>query len=118
MSARIEYPNPDLIDVQNICAECRDVHALKVQFQLEVTQDYLTVIARGYKVGGTPDPVLHFQALSKKPLRQARDIAQQLFTTAFDIFCQADGGGATAAARGAPRGWNGRPAVARPRRKK
>ena len=111
MSRKMEYPVPDLIDVTNVQQELGEAYGLTVQYQVEVRVDYITVIGRAYKHAGTVDPVLQFQALVKKPLHTHVDIAQLLFTVCFDLFAQADGGGATSAARGAPRGWNGRPQV-------
>ena len=117
MKKKVEYPTPDLIDVTNVQQELGEAYGMTVQYTIEVHPDYIQVVGRAYKHAGTPTPVLQFQALTKKPLQSARDIASLLFTVAFDLFTQADGGGATAATRGAPRGWDGRPQIRAAKRK-
>lgn len=101
---------PDMIDVYNIVSSLGDEYGLRIQFVSEYAPDYFTLIGRAYKPTAVGQEALHFQALSRKPLRQARNPVAQMFTVAWDLYCQASGGGATAAQRGAPAGWNGRPA--------
>lgn len=101
---------PDMIDVYNIVSSLGEEYGFRVQFHCEFRPDYFEVIGRAYKPVAVGQEVLHFQALSKKPLRRAVNPATQMFTVAWDLYCQASGGGATAAQRGAPAGWDGRPA--------
>jgi len=113
MRTRPEYHEPDMIDLFNLVSAIGDDYHLTVQYQTTISLDYVTVIARAYYHGGTVDPVLHFQALVKKPLRVTRDVTPMLYTVTWDIWCQAEGLGATAASRPAPISWNGRPHITR-----
>lgn len=106
---------PDMLDVFNIVCSLGDEYGLTVQFQTTLTLDAVQVIGRAYKHAGTVDPILQYQALVKKPLRNTRDIVPLMFTVVFDLWCQAEGMGSAAAQRGAPIGWNGRPQVRRRR---
>lgn len=107
---------PDWIDVQNICTELGHEFGLRVQLVTEVKGDDVEFVARAYKVGGAFDGVLTFQALSRQRLKSVKDFPVVAFNLLFDIFQQADGGGATAARRGPSFGWRGR--VNTPRRRK
>lgn len=106
---------PDMLDVFNIVCSLGDEYGLTVQFQTTLTLDAVQVIGRAYKHAGTVDPILQYQALVKKPLRNTREVVPLMFTVVFDLWCQAEGMGSAAAQRGAPIGWNGRPQVRRRR---
>jgi len=68
---------------------------------------YTTAHAFRYENDGTK--TIGYQALHKRDNHSKVTQAQVNFTLAFDIWCQLDGGGATAAKRGAPYQWSGRP---------
>lgn len=107
---------PDYIDVQNILGSLGNEYSLVVRYRTTLRSDKVEVIGEAYgkpyDFKGTPV----FVALASFPIKQPKDMAQTLFTIAWDLWCQADGGGATAAKRGAPYSWSGYPEI--PRRRK
>jgi hypothetical protein len=88
---------------------------LVVEFTSRYYADYVQVVARAYPLvrANTVEPEV--QALSKSKYGKVVDRAQIEFTLAFDLWCQLDGGGATAAKRGVARDWRGRPEIPRRR---
>jgi hypothetical protein len=88
---------------------------LIVEFTCRYYADYVQVVARAWSQGGKEVPQCMAQALSKSKYGKVVDRAQIEFTLAFDLWCQLDGGGATAAKRGVPRDWRGRPEIPRRR---
>lgn len=107
---------PDDEDVYNILASIGEDYAAIVEFTTTYHADYIQTVARAYKVGNMVDKVLLHQALHRSKYRPAKQAAQVAYTLAFDLWCQFDGGGATAAQRGPAYGWNGR--VETPRRRR
>ena len=100
--------NPDLIDLDNLLHQLGESYAVVVYFTVRVRNDRLEIVG---KTHGTPysieAPVQHV-ALVSYPIQQPRDMATAMYTIAFDLWCQHDGAGATAARRGPPIGWNGK----------
>ena len=107
---------PDWIDVSNITRELGDTFNLRVQVTSEYTADEFIFTARAYRTSGDWGGVVVFQSLSRSPLRSVKDYPTVAYNLLFDIYMQADGGGATAARRGPPRSWSGR--VQTPRSRK
>ena len=106
---------PDWVDVQNLLGVLGENHKAVVYFTTRVRAEVVEVIGKTHGAPYTPDaPILHV-ALVSFPLTKPRDMAQVCYTLCFDLWCQHDGGGATAAKRGAPVGWNGRVEVPRGR---
>jgi hypothetical protein len=107
---------PDYIDVQNMLGAIGEAYKAVVVFRTTIRGDRVEVIARSF---GAPydetAPVEHV-ALVSFAVKQPKDMASTLFTLCWDIWCQYDGGGATAAKRGAPTTWQGRVEVPRRRR--
>lgn len=107
---------PDLIDLQNLLGVLGEEYKVVVYFCTRLRGDRLETIGKTigapYAIDG---PVVHV-ALVSFEIKRPRDMVQTYFTIAWDLWCQHDGGGATAAARGAPHSWSGFPEV--PRRRK
>jgi len=107
---------PDFIDLANICTALGEEYHVVVYFTSRVRADKVEVIGKTHSAPYTQEaPVVHV-ALASFPLRQPKDMASTMYTLAFDLWCQHDGGGATAARRGAPYTWRGYPET--PRRRK
>lgn len=100
---------PDAHDVYNMLCSVGEEYHLYVVYDIRYTADHITTIARSYGVKLQETGGVVHQASSKRPYNCKVDQNQVNFGLAFDIWCQADGGGATSAERGAPRGWDGRP---------
>ena len=100
---------PDDLDVYNMAASVGEEFGYLVEFVQFYRTDgvYTTAFAFRYDKEGKKE-IAH-QALHKRDNHSKVTQAQVNFTLAFDLWCQFDGGGATAAKRGAPYGWNGRP---------
>ena len=106
---------PDWQDVYNLIAAIGEDYNERVEFTTEVRCDYVQTIARAYAISGDRAETATHQALSRRALRQPGDMAVVCHTLAFDLWCQLDGAGATAARRSAPSDWRGRPIVPRRR---
>jgi len=106
---------PDVHDVYNMCCAIGEEYNCRVEFTKRYYADYVQVVARCYSVGGEDDGSLVHQALSKYRYGQRADEQVICYTLAFDLWCQLDGGGATAVSRGTVYGWDGRPE--KPRRR-
>jgi len=116
--AKVPQPHknaPDAIDVYNLLESIGEEFHCVVEFQMTYTTAGVTTIARAYKVIRQTYDQIECQALHKRPKATLITQDQINFTLAWDIWCQLDGGGATAATRGAPYGWNGRPEKVRRR---
>lgn len=99
---------PDAHDTYNMCARIGEEFGLEVEFSCRYYADYVQVVARAYPAAvGAPGGIV-VQALTKYKYGHKADRAQHEFTLAFDLWCQMDGGGATAAQRGVTHGWDGR----------
>lgn len=107
---------PDWIDVENMCAVLAEEFNVQVRFSTCIRVGKVECIG---KTHSSPydihAPVVHV-ALVSFPVQHNKDMATTCYTLAFDLWCQHDGGGATAAHRGAPYAWNGR--VETPRRRR
>ena len=99
---------PDWQDVYNVLASIGEEYNHYVEFTTEVRADYVQVIARSYALAGNAGRNPSHQALSRTSIRKVVDMAQVCHTLAYDLWLQHDGGGATAAKRGAPVNWRGR----------
>lgn len=108
--------NPDWIDVQNIQGALGEEYALVVYYSTRLRGDRVEVIGKAYGAPYVAEGTPAYVALVSFPVKQPKDMVVAFFTLAWDIWCQADGGGATAAKRGAPVTWRGYPEV--PRRRK
>ena len=106
---------PDMIDVQNIIGSLGSEYKVVVQFRTVIRSDRVEIV--GETRGAPYDqsaPVEHV-ALVSFPVKQPKDLVVAMFTLCWDLWCQYDGGGETAARRGAPYDWMGRPEVPRRR---
>lgn len=99
---------PDYVDLQNLLGVIGESYALVVRFSVRVGADRVEVIGKAYGAPYQDDTPVSWQALASFELKRPRDMAQTMYTVAFDIWCQVDGGGATAAKRGPSFNWNGR----------
>lgn len=106
---------PDWIDLQNLLGTLGESYHVVVYFTTRVRADRVEVVGKTYGAPYTVEAAVEHVALVSFPLRQPQDMAQVFFTLAFDLWCQHDGGGATAAKRGAPRDWRGKIEVPRRR---
>jgi len=109
---------PDGLDTYNMVAVIGSEFGLNVEFTCRYYADYVQVIARAYKAVMGPQQGVLFQAMSKTAYGHKAARAQIEYGLAFDLWCQLDGGGATAAQRGAPYDWQGRVRTPRWRRSK
>jgi len=106
---------PDYIDLQNVLGALGENYAVVVYFSARLRNDRLEVIAKSYGPPYTLEAAVEHVALASFPITQPKDMATILYTLAFDLWCQHDGAGATAAKRGAPADWRGRLEVPRRR---
>jgi len=107
---------PDMIDVQNLLGVLGEEYHVVVYFSLRIRSDKVELIGKTHSAPYTLEaPVMHV-ALASWPVKLQKDMAAQMYTVAFDLWCQHDGGGATAAKRGTPYTWSGYPEVPRRRR--
>lgn len=106
---------PDWLDVRNLVDSIGEEFKVVVRFSFYYERDMMTFVARGYALKDMPDGAVLVQALSRRQLTDRRATSTTCHTLAFDLWCQLDGGGATAADRGMPRDWDGRPARLRRR---
>ena len=105
---------PDLIDVENMCAALGEGYSVVVYFTTRIRGGKMELIGKTHSAPYTQEAKVEHVALASWPVQHNKDIYAAMYTIAFDLWCQHDGGGATAAKRGAPYGWNGR--VQTPRR--
>lgn len=106
---------PDWIDVENLLAALARDYAVACVFTTRLRTGRVEVIG---KTIGSPydwEAQVQHQALVSFDVKKPRDMATVCYTVAFDLWCQHDGGGATAAERGAPYDWRGRVEVPRRR---
>jgi len=107
---------PDWIDVQNLCGVLGEDYKVVVYFSTRIRDAKVEVIGKTHHAPYTLDaPVAHV-ALVSFPVTKSRDMASVCYSVAFDLWCQHDGGGATAAQRGPTYSWQGRVEVPRRRR--
>jgi hypothetical protein len=107
---------PDFIDVGNLLRALSDDYQVVVYYSVRFRSDYVEVIGKTVGAPYTSDiPAIHV-ALVKLQFHHKTDMVTSLFSIAFDLWCQHDGGGATAARRGAPVNWQGGYEIPRRRR--
>jgi hypothetical protein len=108
---------PDSQDAYKMCASIGEEFGLIVEFSCRYYADYVQVIARARPavIGANADVIV--QALSKYKYGSKTAREQIEYSLAFDLWCQLDGGGATAAQRGVPYDWQGRVQTPRAGRK-
>ena len=107
---------PDYIDLQNLLGALGEEYKVVAYFSVRLRNDRMEVIGKTYGAPYVQEGKPVHVALASFPVKQPKDMATTLYTVAFDLWCQHDGGGATAASRGAPRTWQG--AVEVPRRRR
>jgi hypothetical protein len=100
---------PDYIDLANICEALGEEYKVVVYFSTRLRGDIVECIGKTYGAPYTLEARIEHVALASFPIKQPKDMATTLYTLAFDLWCQHDGGGATAAKRGAPTTWRGYP---------
>lgn len=100
--------NPDLIDLQNLLGVLGETYSVVVYFSARLRDDRVELIGKTYGAPYTLDAPVEHVALVSFPIKLPKDMASTMYTLAFDLWCQHDGGGATAATRGPAYGWNGR----------
>jgi hypothetical protein len=108
---------PDMLDVENMCAALGETYHVVVYFTTRIRNQKVELIGKTHGVPYTQEAKVEHVALASWPIQMRKDIPTAMYTVAFDLWCQHDGGGATAAERGAPYGWNGRVEVPTGRRR-
>ena len=106
---------PDAHDAYNMCASIGEEFGLVVEFTCHYYADYVQVVARAFMPALEQDRKVVYQALTKYRYGHKAAREQLEYGLAFDLWCQCDGAGATAAKRGPARAWNGRPEQVRRR---
>lgn len=106
---------PDLIDLENLTLVLGEEYAVVVYFTVRLRGGKLELIGKTYSAPYVPEGTPEHVAMASWPVKQNKDMYTAMHTVAFDLWLQHDGGGATAAKRGAPYGWNGRVEVPRRR---
>jgi len=86
-----------------------------VYFSTRIRGDKVEVIGKTHSAPYTLEAPVEHVALASFQVQRPKDMAVTMYTLAFDLWLQHDGGGATAAKRGAPHDWRGR--VETPRRR-
>jgi hypothetical protein len=107
---------PDYIDLTNLLGVLGEEYKVVVYFTTRIRADKVEIIGKTYSAPYTIEAPVEHVALVSFPVLRPKDMASTLYTIAFDLWCQHDGAGATAARRGAPTTWRGYPEV--PRRRK
>lgn len=107
---------PDFLDLSNLCEALGENYAVVVYFSTRIRADKVEVLGKTYGAPYTLDAQVQHVAMASFPIKQPKDMAVTMYTLAFDLWLQHDGGGATAAKRGAPTDWRGRVEVPRRRR--
>jgi hypothetical protein len=107
---------PDYVDVENMCASLGESYGVVLYFVVRIRAGQVEIIGKTYGSPYTQEGKVEHVALEKWPVKHSKDMATAMYTVAFDLWCQHDGGGATAAKRGAPYDWQGR--VQTPRRRR
>lgn len=106
---------PDMLDVEAMCASLGETYAVVVVFTTRIRNQKVELIGKTRGAPYTEEASVEHQALASWPVGLRKDMAVQMYLVAFDLWCQHDGGGATAAQRGPAYGWSGR--VETPRRR-
>jgi hypothetical protein len=106
---------PDMLDVENMCAALGEAYHVVVYFTTRIRSQKVELIGKTHGVPYTQEAAVQHVALASWPVHVRKDIPTAMYTVAFDLWCQHDGGGATAAERGPASGWNGRVEIPRRR---
>lgn len=107
---------PDLIDLENMCSALGESYHVVVYFTARVRGGKMELIGKTHGPPYTEAAPVEHVALVSIPIQYKPDMVQKMYTLAFDLWCQHDGGGATAAKRGNMAMWDGRYPVPRRRR--
>jgi len=107
---------PDWIDVWNLLGVLGESYQVVVYFSTRLRDAKVEVIGKTYRAPYTLQSEVAHVALVSFPIQKPRDMATVCYSLAFDLWCQHDGGGATAAQRGPTYQWDGRLEVPRRRR--
>lgn len=107
---------PDAIDIENLCLALGESYHVVVYWSVRLRGGLVEVIGKTFGEPYTQDGSPIHVALASFKVQHPADMYQTMYTLAWDLWCQHDGAGATAARRGAPRSWSGYPEV--PRRRK
>lgn len=107
---------PDLIDLESMCAALGESYRVVVIFTARVRGGKLELVGKTHSAPYTQEAEVVHVAMAAMPVQNKPDLVQKMYTIAFDLWCQHDGGGATAAKRGNAPMWDGRYPV--PRRRK
>lgn len=105
-----------MLDVEGICASLGESYGVVVYFTTRIRSGKVELIGKTHGTPYNQEAPVHHVALASWPVQLPRDIPTQMYTVAFDLWCQHDGGGATAAKRGATYDWQGRVQIPRRRR--
>lgn len=100
---------PDWHDVANVLDSLGRDYNLVVVFSTTVRSNGIQTIGKALSHSYAEDSAVVYQALVTQRYDTKQTYAQTCYTLAFDLWCQADGAGATAARRGPPVGWDGKP---------
>lgn len=106
---------PDLLDVEAMCASLGEAYHVVVYFTTRIRSGKMELIGKTYGAPYTQEGEVVHVAMASWPVQAKKDVYTAMYTVAFDLWCQHDGAGATAAKRGAPYRWDGR--VETPRRR-
>lgn len=106
---------PDWVDVQALMGALGEDYHVVVYFTMRVRADRVEVFAKSYGPPYTQEAPVEHVALASFEVKRPSDLVQTCYTLAFDLWCQHDGAGATAARRGPPADWRGRLEVPRRR---
>lgn len=106
---------PDMIDVENMCAALGENFHVVVYFTTRLRNGKVELIGKTYGAPYSQDAPVEHVAMASWQVQLRKDMPTAMYTVAFDLWCQHDGAGATAAQRGVPHTWQGR--VETPRRR-
>lgn len=99
---------PDAHDTYNMCAALGEEFGLIVEFTTRHYADFIQVVARARLATIGELGEVRYQSLAKFKYGYKTSRDQTEYLLAFDIWCQCDGMGATAAQRGPTYTWDGR----------
>jgi len=106
---------PDYLDLQNLLSVLGEEYHVVAYFSTRIRADKVEIIGKTHSAPYTMEATVVHVALASFPITRPKDMATTLYTLAYDLWLQHDGGGATAAKRGVPHTWQGR--VETPRRR-
>lgn len=106
---------PDWIDLQGMMGALGEQYQVVVYFSTRIRGDIVEIIGKTHGAPYTLEAPVQHVALASFPCNRPKDMATTMYTIAFDLWLQHDGGGASAAKRGPTYDWRGR--VEKPRRR-